>query len=538
MSFKNFIMITTFFFFSIINTFCCEPSVASHNEEARIVAKEVFNLGGNSVDAFIAAVLAEYVVAPGVTSLAGSLSVLTGTNKGKSEHLDAEFNDPIDPNGQWTEGEKIGKMIFAPAAPKGLYELWKKHGHLKWEKIINPAIHLAENGFIINELYASLLKLHEKKLRNSSHAFKTFFKDGKLKSAGEKLRLPLVSKTLQAFRNQGADYFYTGDWSRKFLERVRSLGGKLSQNDLLSYQAKFSEPLRMTLFNHDVLLPSYRNHSAAWIAAALKLSAKLKLNPNTHYTESVPELTKLLSIQRVLNSESWLTQTSILDSKSKILKQLKGNQLERMWLLTQLEGAPKKTPLRGSHSYHTVTADCHGSFTSGTHTINTLPWGEAIFVGGIPLATAGDLRAFATQPGERRLSGMSPWVIQDSSTKTWKFAGGSFGASLKESSFQIITNILRYGHSALSAISKPRFGTHPIDWSSFLQKLDSNWIDKRISQEIRESIFKSQGIKLIADPYGGDLGPNSIIESQKNGSFKAAWSLSLGNDTRPIEKNQ
>jgi hypothetical protein len=65
---------------------------------------------------------AQYVLAEGVTSPSGPLAALTyhAATK-KSLYLDAWYNQPLDPQAQWTkENPDLGKSILVPSAVRGL----------------------------------------------------------------------------------------------------------------------------------------------------------------------------------------------------------------------------------------------------------------------------------------------------------------------------------------------------------------------------------------------------------------------------------
>ena len=175
----------------------CKPSISSLNKHARVIAQQVYDAGGNAIDAFVAATLVEYVVAPGVTSLAGPLSLLVGDDHGKVEYLDANSNDPIDVSGNWQPGEPMGKMVLAPTAPKGLHELWKRNGSLKWEQIVNPAIKIAEDGFVLDAMYGGILNANSEKLKRTPYGQVTYFNEGIPKAEGDLLKLPAMAEDSQ-----------------------------------------------------------------------------------------------------------------------------------------------------------------------------------------------------------------------------------------------------------------------------------------------------------------------------------------------------
>jgi gamma-glutamyltranspeptidase len=124
--------------------------------------------------------------------------------------------------------------------------------------------------------------------------------------------------------------------------------------------------------------------------------------------------------------------------------------------------------------------DKDGNAITGTNTIESFPWGNDIFVEGIPLTAAGDL-PFATKPGERRRSPLSMQIgIQNQKVR---FAVGAFSASLQQAEFQFITNIVDYKLSAHDVVSFSRFGSRA--WDMHTRKPTSGiWLDPRVDKSI------------------------------------------------------
>ena len=118
-------------------------SVIAYHPEVREIGEAILRAGGNAFDAFVAAAVAENVMAEGVSSLAGPLGVLVyRARDGRIAYLDADFNDPFDPAGRGSYS------IFVPGAPAGLEELATKYGRLPFAELLQPSIALAEDGFV------------------------------------------------------------------------------------------------------------------------------------------------------------------------------------------------------------------------------------------------------------------------------------------------------------------------------------------------------------------------------------------------------
>src|SRR5262245_4202148 len=72
--------------------------VLAYHPEVREIGMRVLENGGNAVDAFVAAVAAQNVIAEGASTLAGPLGVLVYTAAdNRVRYLDGDFQDPFDP---------------------------------------------------------------------------------------------------------------------------------------------------------------------------------------------------------------------------------------------------------------------------------------------------------------------------------------------------------------------------------------------------------------------------------------------------------
>ena len=63
-----------------------------------------------------------------------------------------------------------------PGSVHGLYEAHKRFGNLSWSRLVNPAIKLALNGFIVTKTLADSLKSNAQKLSATPDGQKIFLK--------------------------------------------------------------------------------------------------------------------------------------------------------------------------------------------------------------------------------------------------------------------------------------------------------------------------------------------------------------------------
>ena len=51
-----------------------------------------------------------------------------------------------------------GLSVGVPGLVKGLWTVHKKHGNLRWSELVEPAIKLAEGGFLVTKPVAAAIK--------------------------------------------------------------------------------------------------------------------------------------------------------------------------------------------------------------------------------------------------------------------------------------------------------------------------------------------------------------------------------------------
>ena len=146
-----------------------------------------------------------------------------------------------------------GRSVGAPGVLKMLAMAHQQHGKLPWPRLFESAIKLAKNGFAISpRLHASLLADAYLKLDPTAHTY--FFQaHGAPHPIGHVLRNPELADVLLRIAKEGADAFYKGDVAQAIVDKVQQHPknpGRLSQQDLVQYQAKEREVL---CFDHAVL---------------------------------------------------------------------------------------------------------------------------------------------------------------------------------------------------------------------------------------------------------------------------------------------
>jgi len=124
-------------------------TIAAAHPLASLAGKKMFEQGGNAFDAAVAAGFTLAVVEPSMSGIGGRLQAIYHNASGKIGGVDASTQVP---RNYMPTGEKYSsgyKTIGIPGVVAGLLKLQKEHGQLPLEKVMEPAIEYAENGFQI-----------------------------------------------------------------------------------------------------------------------------------------------------------------------------------------------------------------------------------------------------------------------------------------------------------------------------------------------------------------------------------------------------
>jgi gamma-glutamyltranspeptidase / glutathione hydrolase len=231
--------------------------VAAANPLATDAGYQVLAAGGSAVDAAIAVQMVLTLVEPQSSGIGGGLFLVhwdqrqVQTFDGRETAPAAATPELFIKDGkpmQFMDGVVGGRSVGTPGVLRALELAHRQHGKLAWKTLFQPAIQLAEQGFLVSPRLATLLREESAKpLRNDPTAAAYFFEaDGTPKPAGTRLRNPELAAVLRDVAERGATAFYEGSVARDIAAKVRGHAanpGLLSEADLAGYRAKTREPL-------------------------------------------------------------------------------------------------------------------------------------------------------------------------------------------------------------------------------------------------------------------------------------------------------
>jgi len=129
-----------------------------------------------------------------------------------------------------------GRTALVGGFMKGVGAAHQRFGALPFKAIFDPAIYVAEHGMPVTKHLADKFAFRADDLKRLAETRAVVTKaDGALYARGETFRQPALAKTLRAVAEQGTDYMYKGPWAKKLVAAVQADGGKMSLDDLSSY---------------------------------------------------------------------------------------------------------------------------------------------------------------------------------------------------------------------------------------------------------------------------------------------------------------
>ena len=262
--------------------------VTSANGLASDAGLEILRAGGNAVDAAVATAFAIGVVEPQMSGLGSSgAAVVWMKQDGKPAYLDFYAAQPADSwnghtepapalrdgparpagqtaippqtqkpsqgRGQASAQEQIGlpgrpapgdlRVVGIPGGVAGLLALHEKFGKLPRERVVAPAIRLAEEGFPVGQVLAEFIAGGADKMKPFPKGYALYFPEGKPLGPGATVRNPELAESLRWIAREGRRGFYEGVNARALIATLNAGGHPATLADLASYQPQWKRPL-------------------------------------------------------------------------------------------------------------------------------------------------------------------------------------------------------------------------------------------------------------------------------------------------------
>jgi gamma-glutamyltranspeptidase/glutathione hydrolase len=225
--------------------------VATSQTLASAAGAHVLEMGGNAIDAAIAANAVLGVVEPMSDGIGGDLfAIIYEAKTGKLYGLNASGWAPTGLTIDALKNKHIDEMpqqgiysVTIPGAVAGWDMLRTKFGTMPLDKLLTPAIYYADNGFPVTEIIADAWKGSTKKLSATKNATYTYLPDGRAPKVGEIFRNRDVAASLRLVATHGRDGFYKGTTAQALIREAKENGVEWTAADLADFHPEWVEPI-------------------------------------------------------------------------------------------------------------------------------------------------------------------------------------------------------------------------------------------------------------------------------------------------------
>ena len=463
-----------------------QQAVAMPDSYSADAAMQVLQEGGNAIDAAITAQFVLAVTLPEAGNVGGG-GFMTIKFEDSTDFLDYREMAPenahrdmyLDEQGDVKPYESLfgAKASGIPGTVAGMWAAHKKYGTLDWERLLAPAVDLAEQGFVVHEKLANNIDHYIERTKEAAinNNFSEYFAHAK---AGTTFKQPELAKTLKAIQQQGKDGFYKGDVAKHIVGFMQQNGGLITYEDLLAYKAVWRKPLHLNWQGYELVTappPSSGGVAVAqWIGMleAYDATHDLPAQNSTEYIHVMSEIGKRVFADRAeyMGDPDFVSvPVEALTDANYITQRAADIQP------TSISDTPSVKPgLKESEdTTHFSIMDRWGNAVANTTTIN-LTFGSGVVVTGAGFLLNDEMDDFSAKPGvpnffgavggeanaiepyKRMLSSMTPTLVTKDD-QVVLVTGSPGGTTIISSVTLSLLNALLYDMSAEEAVNSPRF---------------------------------------------------------------------------------
>ena len=479
--------------FSLPSLALAQGVTSSADPRATEAGREILHQGGTAADAAVAMVAVLTLVEPQSSGIGGGGFLLHHDAKdGSISTIDGRETAPAAAKPErflGADGQPRGYMDVIPGGlsvgvPGNMRLMEMAHGKwgkLEWKALFQPAIKLAEEGFVVTPALNKWLVQFEPMWKDFPGARAIYYVGGKPAPVGTRLKNPAYAAILRDIAARGPEAFYSGANARAISDAVAKAPrnpAQLTAQDLAAYKAKERPAVCTTYRIYKVCGMGPPSSGATTVFGILGLvegwdmKAMGKDNPMSWHL--LAEAMQLSYADRA----AYLGDADFVDVPVKGLLD-KAYLGERRQLISPYRAAGRYEPgtppgakpraaapaIPEQGTTHFVAVDAAGNVVSMTSTVESI-FGSQLIANGYFLnneLTDFDLAptrdgvptANRVQAGKRPLSSMSPTIVYGPDGKVVLAVGSAGGKRIIMHVTKVLIGVLDWGLDAKQAMELP-----------------------------------------------------------------------------------
>lgn len=444
-------------------------AVASGHQATTAAAVEVLRVGGNAIDACVAAGFAAAVAEPTLTSLGGGGFLLARTAAGEEVLFDFFVNtpglrtagSPPIPGERFDFEEVIVRFtgadqgfhvglgsVAVPGCLPGWLHAHRRLGRLPLEEVVRPARRLAEEGVEVNEQQAYLLRILEPILTRTPESAAIVAPGGRSLGLGDRLANPALAAFLAQLDERG---FAEPQLAARIDHAMAVGGGLLTAQDLASYAVVERAPLEVR-----------------W------RGQRLLTNPPPAFGGELVALGLVLLEERV----GWPASPGSVDHALALADAMVATDEARQAGTVQPELARRRST---GGTTHVSIRDADGSVATMTSSNGEGSGWVIPGTGVIANNMMGEddlhpLGFHSVVPGQRVSSMMAPSIVVSSSGESQLVLGSGGSKRIRTALLQVIAGVVDQGRALHDAVDAPR-----LHWDGAELHVEPGWSEEAVA---------------------------------------------------------
>jgi len=464
--------------------------VVSANQVSSQVGVDIMKRGGNAVDAAIAVKFALAVTFPAAGNIGGGGFMVVREADGRSSTLDFRERAPAaatekmyqDLNGDIIPDLSLYGHLASgvPGSVDGMIKAYERFSSLDWALLVEPAVILARDGFILGWKEADGLNRNKNRFERFAGTQKSFVRsDGRPWMEGDTLRQPDLAETLIRIRDHKRDGFYTGETARLLVEEMQRGGGLITHVDLESYASVWRDPIRVTFKDYELITMPPPSSGGVAVAQMLRMLNDYDLESmGFNSAESIHLITETMRrvyadrAEHLGDPDFYDVPVSQILDKTYLENRMSTFNPTAATLSSDVShGNPY--PVESEETTHFSVVDANGMAVAITTTLNG-GFGSYVTVEGAGFLLNNEMDDFSSkpgvpnmfglpggiankiEPGKRMLSSMTPTIVEQNG-QLRMVLGTPGGSTIITTVLQTFLNMAVFGMDVQQAVSAPRF---------------------------------------------------------------------------------
>ncbi|MCE9874285.1 gamma-glutamyltransferase [Hafnia alvei] len=501
--------------------------VVSSQHLASQVGVDILKMGGNAIDAAVAVGYAQAVVNPCCGNIGGGGFMTIHLANGEDTFINfretapaaASANMYLDEKGNVKKGASLYGYLAAgvPGTVLGLDTAQRKYGKLTRQQVMEPAIKLAREGFILNRGDTDILDTTIAKFRDDPEAARIFLREnGDPLQPGDRLIQTDLANTLESIAQNGPDAFYQGKIPQAVEAAAKKGGGILTAKDFADYRIAETAPITCSYRGYEFVSAPPPSSGGVTLCEILNVLEGYNLKASGfNSAQTIHAMTEAMR-HAYMDRNTFLGDPAFVKNPTEKLLSKEyaaeiRKQIQPELATPSSRVQPGMEPHEKPETTHYSIVDHNGNAVSTTYTINGR-FGSVVIAPGTGFFLNDEMDDFtvkvgeqnmyglvqgatnAIAPGKRPLSSMTPTLVTKDG-KVFMVVGSPGGSRIITITLQTVLNIIDHGMAPQEAVDAPRIHHQ---WLP-----DEVYFEQRGLSADTQKLLQERGYKLVEQtPWG------------------------------------